>query len=721
MPNLGFVGRNQESPPVTAAAYRNQDRLLVETIAASDDLIGLLRTSARLAAGAARTADPAAMLETLTELAEVDTFSTLAAMESLARLRHTGADDRLIAYLDHPVEIVRRHAAWRLGDRPLRADACQILADRLAAGGIETMHAHRTLRTWSRADEPLVAEAITGRLADAGDPAARARLVDALGAMTDSATNETLIRLALDSDEAMPARIAAVGSLGFRPGPGVEDAMIGLARNDDDLGVHAATAIGDLCAPAVYHRSAASPGLRIAQLTLAGELDGRLSRGGRGDTGGVASLLVSLGEALVRRDDVAHVLTIGRGVPAAVVADQLVPDHGKLAYGTLAYGDQARPGASPGDSWEHLPTIERGVARVLRDRPEVDVLHLRMADVGALAGLGAAASLGIDTCFSLAPDPHGVIQSMQDQGKLDRRSFVDLAASDHVWFRARLVERLATEASRLALFPRADLDSFFTVPDGADGGPRRPSVVVPEGIDLTLTERAEETLGQSRDGDRPVPKVLADLAARIPQERRHLPLLLSVGRFNPIKGMDRVAEAWARDPRLYQSCTLVIVGGSLIDPTPVEQSVLDAIARAVPESSPAQAGLVLLGGRPREDVALLLAATGSGHPGGWAGGGTYVDGAYKEEFGLALIEALAAGLVVTAPSVGGPPSYVEPDVTGVLVDPEADLGPAILRAFTLVDRPGRAGRVRRLVEERYSVDTMADRLVGLYDSVPILL
>jgi glycosyltransferase involved in cell wall biosynthesis len=92
----------------------------------------------------------------------------------------------------------------------------------------------------------------------------------------------------------------------------------------------------------------------------------------------------------------------------------------------------------------------------------------------------------------------------------------------------------------------------------------------------------------------------------------------------------------------------------------------------------------------------------------------YVDGALKEEFGLAVLEALAAGLVVVAPSTGGPATYVEPGDTGVLVDPGTDLGVAMLDAFELVARSGRAERARAMVEQRYSIETMAAQLVELY-------
>ena len=162
------------------------------------------------------------------------------------------------------------------------------------------------------------------------------------------------------------------------------------------------------------------------------------------------------------------------------------------------------------------------------------------------------------------------------------------------------------------------------------------------------------------------------------------------------------------------SHNLVIVGGALDDPTPIEATVMTAIEDAVPAE--ARDGLVMLGGRPRSDVAALLTAAAAGRGEAWSGGGIYVDGALKEEFGLALLEALAAGLVVVAPSTGGPPTFVNDGRTGVLVDPGADLADGIRRAAALVDRPGRAQDAATMVERRYSIDTMAERLATLYAS-----
>jgi glycosyltransferase involved in cell wall biosynthesis len=312
-----------------------------------------------------------------------------------------------------------------------------------------------------------------------------------------------------------------------------------------------------------------------------------------------------------------------------------------------------------------------------------------------------------------------VLQSLQSRGELDQDKFLKLCTREHVWFRARLVERLAQRANRLVLFPRPKPGEVLDVLgiDSRRYG-QRPAVVS-EGIDVDLIRQAETNHSCDGVGTQGQPDILIQLADQIPKDRRNLPLLLSVGRFNPVKGMERVAAAWASDPLLYSRYNLVMVGGDLVNPSQTERAVLAAIDQAVPVQGALRKGLVLLGGRPRADIARLLVAAVRGRVGYWSQGGLYVDGALKEEFGLALIEALAAGLVVIAPSTGGPPTYVAHGDTGVLVDPGADLAAGILHGIDLVDRPGRVKRAQTMVEERYSIEAMATQLVSVYRSEPV--
>jgi glycosyltransferase involved in cell wall biosynthesis len=88
----------------------------------------------------------------------------------------------------------------------------------------------------------------------------------------------------------------------------------------------------------------------------------------------------------------------------------------------------------------------------------------------------------------------------------------------------------------------------------------------------------------------------------------------------------------------------------------------------------------------------------------------------KEEFGLALLEALAVGLPVAAPRTGGPPTYVEDGVTGVLVETTSieELRRGLRQAASLREDETRAARAAALVRSRFSIDVMATQLTRLY-------
>ncbi len=669
------------------------------------DVLGTMHRAQRLADAASHTVPDRHLLDRLDRLVDRGGVGALAAIEVLGSLVGDDADIRLADLATNHDPMLRRHAVWRLGERAPIRSVVPTLVIEVRRGGLDTFHAHRTLRRWSRIDAATVLRALTTELTVVDDEAGRARLVDLIGVIDDRGTDEFLVDVAVDASEPDAPRLAAIGALGERRSELIGTALDALARHDDLAGAHAALA---LQATWPTRRERTTDGLHIAQLVMSDGLDGQLSRGGRGDTGGVASLLVSLGSALASHPAVGHVLTIGRGSVSDALVGPVVDETEPCSFGMISVGDPARPVGGANDAWEHLPAVERGIRRAIRLGGPVDVLHLRMADVGTLAGAEIAAGMGIPTCFSLAPDPHNVIQSLERRGELDVATFARHETDQHLWFHARLIERLGRRADRVALFPRSTSFPFLDEIDDVE----RPSrtAVVAEGIDLRAIRRAE---AENSDHEA-APAVVGLLEALIPADRIGLPLLVSAGRLHPVKGMERVVAAWAERPDLRHSCNLVIVGGDLEDPSPSETGVLDAIERTLVEHPEARDGLVLLGGRPHADVARLLVSAARGRAGAWASGGVYVDGALKEEFGLAVLEALVSGLVVVAPSTGGPSTYVDHGDTGVLVAPDDDLGVAVGAALRLTDRFGRADRARRLVESRYSIDTMATQLVDLY-------
>jgi glycosyltransferase involved in cell wall biosynthesis len=269
-----------------------------------------------------------------------------------------------------------------------------------------------------------------------------------------------------------------------------------------------------------------------------------------------------------------------------------------------------------------------------------------------------------------------------------------------------MVERLVQQADHLVLFPRPDVKRVIERIVGVERDVLdRKATVAPEGIDLAAIDAATA---------QPGPLPVADLiASRLPTDRLGRSLVVTVGRLHPIKGTARVVRDWLSDPQLNSTTNLIVVGGDLERPNPVEAQVLDDIT-ALLADHPAAPGVVLLGAREPAVIAQVLSTAVRGDGDGIAPGGVYINGAVKEEFGLALLEALAAGLPVVAPRTGGPATYVESGVTGVLVGADDDLGAAARRARALHDLPHRAAGARAMVEQHYTIEAYGDALLTAY-------
>jgi glycosyltransferase involved in cell wall biosynthesis len=114
-----------------------------------------------------------------------------------------------------------------------------------------------------------------------------------------------------------------------------------------------------------------------------------------------------------------------------------------------------------------------------------------------------------------------------------------------------------------------------------------------------------------------------------------------------------------------------------------------------------------------------MAAVRAGRPGLAAPRGVYVSASLKEEFGIAIIEAIASGLVVVAPRSGGPATFVDDGLTGVLADTASagELTAAVQRALGLAGdevAAARAETARRRLRGRVGIEGMAGALDGVY-------
>jgi phosphatidyl-myo-inositol dimannoside synthase len=227
----------------------------------------------------------------------------------------------------------------------------------------------------------------------------------------------------------------------------------------------------------------------------------------------------------------------------------------------------------------------------------------------------------------------------------------------------------------------------------AHGGFTAPVVEIPPGVD---------------------PAAITPLAAperRAARARLGLPaggpLVVSISRLVPRKGMDVLVEAAGRLSASYPDLTVAIAGDGR------ERPRLERLAAA------SAATVRVLGRVSDEDRAALLGAADvfvMACHNRWAG-------LEQEGFGIVFLEAAAAGVPQIAGDSGGASEAVADGVTGLVVGTPGDPGAvaealrSLLADPTRRRRMGRAARAR--VQEFFDNDVLASRLADALAGVAI--
>ena len=457
-------------------------------------------------------------------------------------------------------------------------------------------------------------------------------------------------------------------------------------------------------------------GLRIAQVSLQGRLDAELRGAGAGDGGGLATLLVSLTRALDAHPAVSEAVTFTRAFEDPSFPGLYSSAEEPVGQGSrierLRFGPERY--LSTPEQWAYRPEIEAEFARSIARHGPFDVAHLRFADVGTFAAARVFRRLGVPVVFTLAPDPHSVLRDGEASGQLDRTSFPAADLEHRYVFRAWLVDWLLREADALAVLPRPGIERELRELLGPSFDTIRPERLwtIPEGI--AVDGAAERPMAPGGAAVRTLERAVAAL----PERRRGLPLLLTVARLNRVKGIPQLVEAWAggATPRGLQP------RGGRRRPGAADRR---GAARAPGGRGRVQAAAGCpLRPRPAGSPAARRGAAAPArrrarHPGRRRARRRLRLPEPKGGVGLALLEALGAGLAVVGPDRGGPPTYIEDGRTGVLVDTTDlhALRAGLARAASARLDSARAERARSLVRERFTVGAMAEQLVEMYSNV----
>ena len=189
---------------------------------------------------------------------------------------------------------------------------------------------------------------------------------------------------------------------------------------------------------------------------------------------------------------------------------------------------------------------------------------------------------------------------------------------------------------------------------------------VPPGVAMHIFDKGS----RAEDEERTRERVATCLARDLDPGRLSLPCVVASSRLDPKKNHRSLVEAFASSPTLRESANLVIVTGNLENPLEDyrdadadERAVLDGIMEVIERAR--MRGMVsmfsLRGQRRLAAAYRLLAARRS----------VFALTADYEPFGLAPLEAMAAGLPAVVTKNGGPSESLREgeEEYGILVDP----------------------------------------------------
>lgn len=386
------------------------------------------------------------------------------------------------------------------------------------------------------------------------------------------------------------------------------------------------------------------PGVSILQSMFYGDFEDS----GKGNNGGLAVLLKGLGEEISKDRRISYVFTL---TITQELTKPFISFHGDnhVLIRLPIYLDPAVR-----DKFiKRELFIKRQIAHFLKQaNMEPDVFHIRFLDNASKAVAHLSKELDRKLVFTLTPDPH---RNMFDgKGHLKELGFDELLEKLN---KIKIGDELIDTSDGIIGIGNAEVKTELAVyfPQFGDEKVNRKIKMIGEGIQTGNSVDVEEVADDS-NGLTEWYEANSDFFDR--------PVILNVGRLAVLKGQMELLKAWANS-RLSETHNLLIIGGDLERPNQEETMVIDFFKEYLQRHPHLKGRFMHKGAMSNVDVKLLerkIMQRDFDYP------HIYLCSSVKEEFGIAILEAMSIGFLTLGPIKGGVKSYIRNGENGFLID-----------------------------------------------------
>jgi glycosyltransferase involved in cell wall biosynthesis len=353
--------------------------------------------------------------------------------------------------------------------------------------------------------------------------------------------------------------------------------------------------------------------------------------------------------------------------------------------------------------------IKRAIDRFLiKLEIEPDIFHVRYLDNASRAVALLSKQLGKRLVFTLTPDPHrnmtnndGTLKAFDANEyfqKLNKIKIGDelISESDQIVGIGDHTVGKELESYFPQLLKEDKKDALWMISEGIKAGEN------PENTDEKLNSYKELK------------------GINLKKEFFDRPIILNVGRLEQLKSQDELLKAWGNSS-ISDVYNLLLIGGDLENPSTDEMKMIYSFEEYLNEHPHLKDKFQHVGALSNEKIRMIekkIMEHQENYP------QIYLCSSKKEEFGIAILEALSQNFLVLGPERGGVKSYLENDINGFLIDTSnwqtiSEETKIIIQRFK--NNPIAFERIQdagaKTVKERFSMEEIAKEFLLFYLSL----